>query len=81
MRVTNGMPIGSPRLTNVTIIYVEMLKDTDAIIRIEMAICTVRVFRQKLTIEDPIGSHACSLEALTCVLPMTFLPEVHSLTS
>jgi hypothetical protein len=28
---------------------------------------TVRVFRQKFTLEDAIGSHACSLEALTCV--------------
>jgi hypothetical protein len=27
----------------------------------------VRVFRQKFTLEDAIGSHACSLEALTCV--------------
>jgi hypothetical protein len=27
------------------------------------ALCTVRVFRQKLTLEDAIGSHACSLEA------------------
>jgi hypothetical protein len=29
--------------------------------------CTVRVFRQESTLEDAIGSHACSLEALTCV--------------
>jgi hypothetical protein len=29
----------------------------------------VRVFRQKFTLEDAIGSHACSLEALTCVWP------------
>ena len=28
---------------------------------------TVRVFRQKFTLEDAIGSHACSLEALTRV--------------
>jgi thioredoxin reductase (NADPH) len=26
-------------------------------------VCTVRVFRQKFTLEDAIGSHACSLEA------------------
>jgi hypothetical protein len=26
-------------------------------------LCTVRVFRQKFTLEDAIGSHACSLEA------------------
>jgi hypothetical protein len=30
-------------------------------------LCPVRVFRQKFTLEDAIGSHACSLEALTCV--------------
>jgi hypothetical protein len=29
--------------------------------------CTVRVFRQKFTLEDGIGSHACSLEANTRV--------------
>jgi hypothetical protein len=29
--------------------------------------CTVRVFRQKFTLEDAIGSHACSLEANTRV--------------
>jgi hypothetical protein len=28
---------------------------------------TVRVFRQQFTLEDAIGSHACSLEALACV--------------
>jgi hypothetical protein len=27
----------------------------------------VRVFRQEFTLEDDIGSHACSLEALACV--------------
>jgi hypothetical protein len=31
------------------------------------ACCTVCVFRQKFTLEDAIGSHACSLEALTRV--------------
>jgi hypothetical protein len=29
--------------------------------------CTVRVCRQEFTLEDAIGSHACSLEALPCV--------------
>jgi hypothetical protein len=29
--------------------------------------CTVHVFLQKSTLEDAIGSHACSLEVLTCV--------------
>jgi hypothetical protein len=28
-----------------------------------MPICTVRGFRQKFTLEDAIGSHACSFEA------------------
>jgi hypothetical protein len=31
------------------------------------AVRTVRVFRQKFTLEDAIGSHACSLKALPCV--------------
>jgi hypothetical protein len=30
-------------------------------------LCTVRVFRQKFPLEDAIGSHACSLDALPCV--------------
>jgi hypothetical protein len=29
--------------------------------------CTVRVFRQQFTLEDAIGSHTCSLEALAGV--------------
>jgi hypothetical protein len=33
----------------------------------------VRVFRQDFPLEDAIGSHACSLAALACVLSMTFL--------
>jgi hypothetical protein len=28
---------------------------------------TVRVSRQRFTLEDAIGSHACSFEALACV--------------
>jgi hypothetical protein len=28
---------------------------------------TVRVFRQKFTLEDAIGTHACSLQASRCV--------------
>jgi hypothetical protein len=35
-------------------------------------------FRQAFTLEDAIGSHACSLEALACVCSMPFLSEVHS---
>jgi hypothetical protein len=38
-------------------------------------------FRQKLTPEDSIGSHACSLEEFACLEPMAFLSDVHSLTS
>jgi hypothetical protein len=29
--------------------------------------CTVRVFRQDHALDDAIGSHACSIEALACV--------------
>jgi hypothetical protein len=29
--------------------------------------CTVRVLRRDFALEDAIGSHACSLQALTCV--------------
>jgi hypothetical protein len=35
-------------------------------------------FSDKFTLGDAIGSHACSLEALTCVWPMAFLSGVHS---
>jgi hypothetical protein len=34
----------------------------------------VRVFRQKFTLEDAIGSHACSLEALTRVRVANGIP-------
>jgi hypothetical protein len=40
-------------------------------------LCTVRVFRLEFTLEDAIGSHACSLEALAGVRPMAFLSGVH----
>jgi hypothetical protein len=30
------------------------------------ALCTVRVFRPKIALEDSIGPHACSLEAAAC---------------
>ena len=40
---------------------------------------TVRVFEQNVALEDAIGPHACSLEALACVCPMTFLSGVHLL--
>jgi hypothetical protein len=36
-------------------------------------VCTVRVFRQQVTLEGAIGSHACSLEAnirVTNVIPL-----------
>jgi hypothetical protein len=32
----------------------------------------------KVTLEDAIGSHACSLEALACMQPMAFISGVHS---
>jgi hypothetical protein len=35
-------------------------------------------FRQRFTLEDAVGSHACSLEALACVQPMAFLSGAHS---
>jgi hypothetical protein len=38
---------------------------------------TVRVFRQKFTLEDAIGPHTCSLEALAGACPMAFISEVH----
>jgi NADH dehydrogenase FAD-containing subunit len=41
---------------------------------------TVRAFRQNFTIENGIGSYACSLEALEGVRPMAFLMGGHFLT-
>jgi hypothetical protein len=41
----------------------------------------VRVFRHHFTLEDAIGSHTCSLEALAGVRPMAFLSGVQFLTS
>jgi hypothetical protein len=38
----------------------------------------VLVFRQDRALEDVIGSHACSLQALAGVRPMAFLLRVHS---
>jgi ATP-binding cassette subfamily B (MDR/TAP) protein 6 len=41
---------------------------------------TVHGFRQKLTLEDAISSHAVApLEALLCVRPMPFISGVHCL--
>jgi hypothetical protein len=42
---------------------------TDPIVPRRHGLCggAVRVFRQKLTLEDAVGSHACLLEALPCV--------------
>jgi hypothetical protein len=42
----------------------------------ELAVSTVRAFRQKLTLEDAVGFHACSLEASMHVT-MPFLSGVH----
>jgi hypothetical protein len=46
------------------VLYVEVMLD-----RLEALLCTVRVFsfRQKFALEDAIGSHSCSLEALAGV--------------
>jgi hypothetical protein len=43
--------------------------DTPAAMRVLFSaqLGTVRGFRQKFTLEGAIGSHACSLQALTCV--------------
>jgi hypothetical protein len=38
----------------------------------------LRVFGQQFTPEDAIGSHACLLEVLAGVRPMTFISGVHS---
>jgi hypothetical protein len=37
----------------------------------------VRVFRQKFTLEDAIGSHACSLEAYVCATNGTSREPTH----
>jgi hypothetical protein len=42
--------------------------------------CMLLVFRRIGALDDAIGSHACSLEATSCVRPMTFLSGVHFLT-
>jgi hypothetical protein len=41
--------------------------------------CTVTVFEQDFALEDAIGSHACSLEAITCVTNGLFLLGCHYL--
>jgi hypothetical protein len=41
---------------------------------------TVHFFRQSVTLDDDIGSHACSLEALACVRPIPFLSVFSPLT-
>jgi hypothetical protein len=38
---------------------------------------TVCAFRHKFTLDDAIGSHACSREALLCVCLIPFLSGVH----
>jgi hypothetical protein len=39
----------------------------------------VLCFEHDCALEDAIRSHACSLEALACVCPMSFLSGVHYL--
>jgi hypothetical protein len=76
MRATNAIPLGCSRLLPVgTVNCAQTLKatmlmgpfwdSTSTVAGSEYS--TVRVFRQKITLEDAIGSHACSLEALSCV--------------
>jgi hypothetical protein len=46
-------------------------------LRTDGPLCGAR-FRHKFTLEDAIGSHACSLEALACMWPMAFLSGIHA---
>jgi H+/Cl- antiporter ClcA len=46
----------------------------------EMGNGTVRVFRQNSPPDDAVGSLACSLEALACLRPISFLSDGHFLT-
>jgi hypothetical protein len=43
--------------------------------------CGVLGFEQKVTLEDAVGSHVCSLEARASVRPTAYLSGVHFLTS
>jgi hypothetical protein len=74
MRVTNGIPLGCSLILQVdTVNHVETLKARfyypvgtraeDLATHHWHGLCTVRVFRQKSTLKDAIGSHACLLEA------------------
>jgi hypothetical protein len=78
MRVANGIPLGCALLLPVDTVnsvqtrkvlasYSEFFAAASAIFWMhrdwESDSGTVRVFRQRLTLEDAVGSHACSLEA------------------
>ena len=77
MRVTSGILLGySPLLPVDTVHPVQTLKDVGCCV----AQGPGRVFGQNFALEDAIGSHACSLEARTCVWPMAFLAGTHFLT-
>jgi hypothetical protein len=75
MRVANDIPLGCPLRLTVTItnpvqtLKVRSTRETlkTSLFWTFLIMCTVRVFRQKFTLEDAIGSHACSLEALASV--------------
>jgi hypothetical protein len=73
MRVANGIRLGWPLLLPVDAVnWVQTLKVLTDVRYLAVGLGrssagTVRVFRQKFTLEDAIGSHACSLEANTCV--------------
>jgi hypothetical protein len=48
-----------------------------AAIELIYSVGMVHVFRETIPLENAIGSHACSLEALACVWSMAFLSSVH----
>jgi hypothetical protein len=73
MRVVNVIPLGCSILLPVgTVHSVQTLKAEENKDKGEKPgeqeeDGTVRVFRQTFSLEDAIGSHACSLQALTCM--------------
>jgi hypothetical protein len=53
--------------THTTIYYAATLKANTTLVDNLCYNGTVRVFQQKFPLEDDIGCHACSREALACV--------------
>jgi hypothetical protein len=62
-KTTNKQPSGTSWLQTkvMQMLSRNFIKPSESFIR------TVRVFVEKSTLEDAIGSHACSLEASACV--------------